>query len=120
MRTVKEGFSPLPLIMVGLGLILMGVAVYWLVQTTQTPSINQAELTTSAASAALPSPEIKRVSLVEAKAAFDQKKAVFVDARGEQYFSAGHIPGAIQMSPDQVAARISELNPDSWIITYCT
>jgi hypothetical protein len=117
---LKKRFFPMSLVLVGLGLILMSASVYWLVRATQKPIVIPTATTATDAAPDMPYPEVKRISLVEAKAAFDQKKALFVDARGEPYFSEGHIPGAIALSPDQVQAKISELGQKTWIITYCT
>jgi rhodanese-related sulfurtransferase len=50
----------------------------------------------------------------------DLKQAIFIDTRGEPYFSQGHIPGAIPLTDEEVATRQSELDPNAWIITYCT
>ena len=68
----------------------------------------------------IPYPEVPRISVKDAKAALDIGNAVFVDARGEPFFSEGHIPGAISMTSDEVMDRLSELDPSAWIITYCT
>ena len=53
-------------------------------------------------------------------AAYDLEQAVFIDTRGDPYFSQGHIPGAISMTEDEVLSRLSDLDPNAWIITYCT
>lgn len=61
-----------------------------------------------------------RVSLEEAKAAFDSRAAVFVDVRSEAAYTEGHIPGALSIPLAELELRLDELNPDQWIITYCT
>lgn len=63
---------------------------------------------------------IPRVSLEEAKAAYDSGEAVFVDVRTADSYAQDHIPGALSMPLNQVEARLAELDPESWIITYCT
>ncbi len=65
-------------------------------------------------------PEIPRVSLADAKAAFDTRAAVFVDARPQESYAAGHIPGALSLPVDQIGQHLSELKKTDWIITYCT
>lgn len=65
-------------------------------------------------------PEIQRVTLEEAKAALDEGKAVFVDVRGPSAFAAGHIPDSLSIPLNELETRLSELNPEDWIITYCT
>lgn len=68
----------------------------------------------------IPESEIPRVRLEEAKAAFDTGAAVFVDVRSATSYEAAHIPGALSIPLADLEARLSELNPNQWIITYCT
>ena len=68
----------------------------------------------------IPYPDIPRVSVGDAKAALDLGTAVFLDPRGEPYYSQGHIPGALAITEEELEARLDELDPDTWIITYCT
>ena len=68
----------------------------------------------------IPYPEIPRVSLEDAKAAFDSGTAVFVDVRGESSFAQSHIPGAISMTEADLPDHMDDLDRSSWIITYCT
>lgn len=63
---------------------------------------------------------VVRVSLEDAKAAFDAKTAIFLDVRGTENYNLVHIPGALDISLDQLEARLGELDPNAWIITYCT
>jgi len=65
-------------------------------------------------------PEIERVSLEDAKAAFDAGTAVFVDVRGDQAYAAAHIAGSISLPLVETESRLDELDPNQWIITYCT
>jgi len=59
---------------------------------------------TTAAAAATPihleSDQIPRLSLVGAKNRFDQKSAVFLDARSAEEYAQGHIPGALEFYAD--------------------
>lgn len=64
--------------------------------------------------------EIERVSVVEAKAAFDSGTAVFVDVRGDQAYAAAHITGSVTLPLGEIETRLGELDSDQWIITYCT
>ena len=64
--------------------------------------------------------EIPRVGLEESKAAFDRHEAIFVDVRSAASFARGHIPGALSIPISELESRIDELDPDQWIITYCT
>jgi len=110
----KRSFLPLLLIASGL-IILIGAVVAIIVisggdDSQQVTSPNQD----------IPYPEIARVELSNAKAAFDAGKAVFVDVRDQAYYENGHIPGAQSIPLSQLEQRLNELNPNDWIILYCT
>ena len=62
--------------------------------------------------------EIARVSLADAKAAYDSARAVFVDVRDTNSYNQRHITKALNIPLGDIAARIGELNPKDWIITY--
>jgi hypothetical protein len=119
--------SLVPIVMVSLGALLMIGALLWFVIVTRQsskrvaiPPTPVASSITPVASPAIPYPDIKRISLADAKAAFELKSAVFVDVRGEPYFSEGHIPGAISLTYDELSSRMGELDKNAWIIFYCT
>jgi len=64
-----------------------------------------------------------QIELDAAKQFFDANAALFVDAREEDEFSLGRIPGAISLTFDQATAApelLAALDPDGRpIITYC-
>ena len=64
--------------------------------------------------------EVQRVTLEESKAAFDNSEAIFLDVRSAGSYAAGHIPGALSIPLAELEGRIGELDPNQWIITYCT
>ncbi len=64
--------------------------------------------------------EITRISVDEAKTAYDHGTAVFVDVRDSSSYEQSHIPGALLVPLSELAEHLDELNPSSWIITYCT
>lgn len=68
----------------------------------------------------IPYPEIIRISLGNAKAAYDLKQAVFLDVRDKDSFANSHIPGAISIPLAELENRLKELDQNAWIITYCT
>jgi len=70
--------------------------------------------------AAIAPGEIQRVTLEESKVAFDNEEAVFLDVRSASSYAASHIPGALSIPLAEIDGRIGELDPDQWIITYCT
>jgi 3-mercaptopyruvate sulfurtransferase SseA len=65
-------------------------------------------------------PEISRASLADSKAALDSGKAVFVDVRDASAYAEAHIPGALSIPLAELETRLNELDPNQWIITYCT
>ena len=64
--------------------------------------------------------EIERVALEDAKAAFDSGAAVFVDVRASQAYAAAHVAGSSSVPLAEIESRLNELDPNQWIITYCT
>lgn len=68
----------------------------------------------------IPYPEIQRVSPGDARAALELKQAVIVDVRDADSYASKHIAGAINIPLSELEARLKELDPNQWIITYCT
>lgn len=67
-----------------------------------------------------PYPEIVRVSLGDAKAAYELKQAVYLDVRDADSYANSRIPGAISIPLNDLETRLKELDPNAWILTYCT
>ena len=107
--------TPFPLLLVAIGGVLLSLAIF----LTATRSPREAQSTQTPASA-LDEASIPRVSLENAKAALDAGTAVFVDVRGTVTYALGHVPGASSIPLAEVERRLNELNPDQWIIPYCT
>ena len=42
-----------------------------------------------------------------------------LDVRTPEEFAKGHLPGAVLIPHDQLAARLSELDHDRWVLVYC-
>jgi 3-mercaptopyruvate sulfurtransferase SseA len=103
---------PFPWILIAGGVLLVLAGLIWAVfnrpaspVTTPTPaSVSQ----------------VQRVSLEDAKAAVDAKKAVFLDVRDSSSYATGHIPGAVLIPISDLPNRMGELDRKSWIIPYCT
>jgi 3-mercaptopyruvate sulfurtransferase SseA len=105
-----------PLLMVVGGLIMiLAVVGYVLSGQSPAPTPPLASSDLEATVQAIP-----RVSLADAKAAYDAKTAVFLDARDPGSYQGSHIPGAINIPEEELTSRLSELNKNDWIITYCT
>ena len=60
------------------------------------------------------------MSLGNAKAAYDLKQATFVDVRDADSYANAHIAGALSIPLADLESRLKELDPNAWIITYCT
>ena len=64
-----------------------------------------------------------RASLADAKAAYDSGTVIFLDARVSRSYAAGHIPGALNLTPHDVSTdgrkKLVGIPRDAQIITYC-
>ncbi len=63
------------------------------------------------------------IDLPFAKALFDGKRGIFIDARDEGEFEAGHIPGAINIpyeTYEDFETALQNLPADSTLVTYCS
>ena len=113
----SSGAIAMPFILIGVGVLLViGVLAYVMINgagnnTAQAPQATLQET---------PIDQIQRVSLANAKAAFDSQSATFVDVRDVQSYNQGHIPGAVNIPLAELESHLNELNPNQWIITYCT
>jgi 3-mercaptopyruvate sulfurtransferase SseA len=61
-----------------------------------------------------------RITLADAKAAFDAGSAVFIDTRSESNYKTEHIKGAINITQNEVASKVASLPKDKKIIAYCS
>ena len=112
--------SIIPLILVGLGVVLMVFSLFWFLDANQKAKTSQLDDIASQASPRIPFSEIPRVRVGDAKAALELKQAVFIDTRGDPYFSEGHIPGALSITEAELPGRLKEMDSDAWFIPYCT
>lgn len=64
--------------------------------------------------------EVPRITLADAKKAFDDGKAVFVDSRGDAAYRADHIAGSINIPYDGKAPDLNSLPKGKKIIVYCS
>ena len=112
----RSGKSILPFVIIAAGLIVLLGAGLWLLN----PMKFLAPRTPTSPAGPIPFAEIPRVRPPDAKAASDLKNAVFVDVRGEPFYSDGHLPGALSIPLADISNRLGELKPSDWIIPYCT
>ena len=63
------------------------------------------------------------ISLEDALEALHSEKAIFVDARNPENYNEAHIPGAINVPPDQfdenAESFMNTIPPDREVILYC-
>ena len=67
-----------------------------------------------------PPEDAPRISLADAKKAFDDGGALFVDARAAEAYKLEHIKGAINITSATLDARLKDLPPNKKIIVYCS
>ena len=97
------------------GLMLVVAVVVLVIQARQPSQVSNSDKNSN-----IPYPQVERVPLKDAKAAYDDGTAVFVDVRGDDSYNVSHIPGALSIAEAELENRFSELDPNDWIITYCT
>lgn len=64
--------------------------------------------------------EAARISLEDAKTAYDAGEAVFVDTRSEMSYKTEHVKGAINIPASDFENRYKSIPKDKKIITYCS
>ena len=117
MKTRRNSSSMIAIFIIAAGIILVLGSVYWYINPG---GFSPTSPPTPSPDARIPFPEVSRVSLADAKAAYDTGSAVFVDVRGDPFYSQSHIPGALSLTSEDLPDRMDELDPNDWIITYCT
>jgi len=63
-------------------------------------------------------------SAARAKEIFDNGNVLFVDARSQDNYADGHIPGAVSFPvgqfDEQIESFLNQNSPDTFIVTYCS
>jgi predicted sulfurtransferase len=80
---------------------------------------NMTTATVTPTTAAFPE-EAPRISLEDAKKAFDGGDTIFVDTRAASAYKTEHIKGAVNIPADAFQARYTELSKNKKIIAYCS
>jgi 3-mercaptopyruvate sulfurtransferase SseA len=106
---------PVILIIIG-GVLVIGVLIWQVSRSSQAVG----PVADNASGQNMPEPGIQRVTLQNAKTAFDSKSALFLDVRDPDSYKADHIPGAVNIPLGELENRMNELDKNRWIITYCT
>ena len=115
-RNANPQASSAPLILIGGGLVIIIGILLW--QVLASAPQNSAAVPT--ADISIPYSNVPRTSLADAKAAFDNQSAVFVDVRDVADYDADHVQGALSIPLAVFDAQYGQLDPNQWIITYCT
>ena len=87
---------------------------------TPAPAVTAQPASTSAP---VPTPhvvEAERISLADAKKAFDDGSAVFVDVRDADSYKREHVTGAVNIPIAQVSEKADTLPKGKKIIVYCS
>jgi predicted sulfurtransferase len=87
---------------------------------TAQPNPTETNKTNSAPKAEDPLANVPRISLADAKKAFDEEQVVFVDTRSEVTYKAEHVKGALNIPAEAFQTRYAEVPKDKKIITYCS
>ena len=62
---------------------------------------------------------LEGVSLDELQSMMDSGSVVLIDVRPAEEFALGHLPGAINIPPEQLERHLAELPADADIVAYC-
>ena len=89
---------------------------------TQQPTAEAKTITVPAPTQMLPASDadVPRVSVTDAKAAFDKGQAIIIDVRTKAAYEASHIKGALYLGDLEDSQMNLTVPKNQWIITYCT
>jgi 3-mercaptopyruvate sulfurtransferase SseA len=76
--------------------------------------------TPAAAPSLPPMDNAARISLEDAKKAFDDGTAIFIDTRSEGTYKQEHIKGSINIPTGSLDSNISKLSKGKKLIAYCS
>lgn len=88
--------------------------------TSKTEAAKTNSTVAAAVPAAAPADEAARISLEDAKKAFDAGNVVFVDTRAASAYNTEHIKGAINIPAEAFQTRYKEVPKNKKIIAYCS
>ena len=117
-RNKKSRFQLYPALIVLGGVVLVAIALW--INASSTTAESPTAVPGQPGEADLPYPEVERVSVQEAKTAFDAGIALIVDVRSANSYQAGHAAGAISLPSTELASRYRELPQDRLLYLYCT
>ena len=113
-------------------MLLSALAILVACQSSAAPtSVNSTATNTPPPQTAKPAPpsgdhnhkadeEAPRITLADAKKAFDAGNALFVDTRYADGYKLEHVKGAINIPANEIETRYSEIPKGKTIIAYCS
>ena len=105
-----------------LAVAVIGISIFTACQktapTAEVAKTNPAPTANSAP--ADPLANAPRITLADAKKAFDDGDVVFVDTRAEVAYKAEHVKGSLNIPAEAFQTRYAEVPKDKKIITYCS
>ena len=104
-RNSKQN-SSLPVILLVAGFLIIVAAALWQQRASNAPVTDQ--------------DAIPRANVAEAKQAVDSQGALILDVRSAESYAASHVQNSINIPIDELENRMGELDPQRWVITYCT
>jgi len=60
-----------------------------------------------------------QISIPDFEAALKSKAITVIDVRGPSEYAAGHFPGAINISLDELPTRLSEIPSNKFVVVHC-
>lgn len=108
-----------PLILIAAGTVLILIVLILLLFKSQA-SDTQAKAFQPTAAIDIPYPEITRINLNDALAAYQADNATFIDVRSAEAFTQSHIAGAINFPIEQMELTVPQLDRNTLLIPYCT
>lgn len=112
----KKNQTPFPIFLfVGGGIALIAAAFLLISRNNTTATVSPEPIAEE-----IPHPEIARVSIEEARSVLDSGEVIMLDVRSAEAFAVQHITGAINIPTAEIETRLAELDPNDWIIPYCT
>jgi rhodanese-related sulfurtransferase/DNA-binding transcriptional ArsR family regulator len=63
--------------------------------------------------------DFEKISSSEVREGLQNEQILLIDARPEDEYQAGHLPGAISLPVDTISRRINQLPMGKTVVTYC-
>ena len=60
-----------------------------------------------------------QISIANFEAALKTRAITVIDVRGPSEYAAGHFPGAINISLDELPAKMDDISPDKFVVVHC-